>query len=610
MSESYSNMDLIDPRFRMTGLLARLWRHLSQHRRRQIGLLFILMLVGAFFEMVSLGAILPFLGILTVPDRILSHPMAAGITKAWGITTTDQFILLFAVLFAAAALAAGLVRLLLLWTNTRLAFAISSDFSIGIYQRTLYQPYRAHLERNSGVVLSGITQKTASATKMLYAQLNLVSSAVLLLAVATTLILIDPVVATLASACFGASYGLVMWLMRRRLHRNGRRIAREQTAVVKAIQEGLGGIRDILLDGTQPVYCDNYRRAEWPLRHAQGSNLFISGAPRFVMETMGMVLIAALIYWLSHSTGGVGAVLPVLGVLALGAQRLLPMMQQIFAAWTSIVSSQASVAEVLGMLDQPLPPGTMTPAPQPLDFHDGVRFETVRFRYAESHPWVLDGLDLSIPKGVRMGIIGGTGSGKSTMLDIFMGLLEPTEGQLFVDDQPLNAERLRAWQRNIAHVPQSVYLSDSSIAENIAFGVPPVAIDMERVRSAAMLAQIADFVEGHNDGYGALVGERGIRLSGGQRQRIGIARALYKQASVLVFDEATSALDNTTEEAVMEAIESLDRDLTILIIAHRLTTVRRCDRIVELVNGRAVEYQSYEQMMEKSPCARLIATAG
>jgi ATP-binding cassette subfamily B protein len=232
----------------------------------------------------------------------------------------------------------------------------------------------------------------------------------------------------------------------------------------------------------------------------------------------------------------------------------------------------------------------------------------VRFRYTDDGPWVLDGLNLSIAKGTRVGFVGSTGSGKSTTLDLLMGLLIPTEGELLVDGQSISGNRLRAWQRSIAHVPQSIYLADNTLAENIAFGVPPDTINLERVQQAARQAQISDFIESNLEGYQAYVGERGVRLSGGQRQRIGIARALYKQASVLVFDEATSALDSTTEQSVMDAIEGLNSDITILVIAHRLTTVRRCDLIVELEHGRVVAQGTYEQLLECSPSFRRMAS--
>jgi ATP-binding cassette subfamily B protein len=345
------------------------------------------------------------------------------------------------------------------------------------------------------------------------------------------------------------------------------------------------------------------------LRRAQGDNVFIGQSPRSSMEALGMVLISVLAFGLSRSSQGIAATLPVLGALALGAQRLLPALQQGYSAWASIAGSQASLADTVALIEQPLPPELLEPVPTPLALRDAICFKAVRFRYASDGPWILDGLDLTILKGARVGLVGGTGAGKSTMLDLLMGLLAPTEGEVRVDDEPIVGTRVRAWQRSIAHVPQSIYLADTTFAENIAFGIPRAAIDMQRVQHAASQAQIASFITSRPEGYEAYVGERGVRLSGGQRQRIGIARALYKRASVLVLDEATSALDNATEQSVMEAIEGLDRDLTILLIAHRLTTVRRCDTIAELEHGRVVAQAPYEELLQCSSSFRRMAHA-
>jgi ABC-type multidrug transport system fused ATPase/permease subunit len=589
-------------------LLLRLWHHLNRRRQRQFVLLMGLMLVSAFAEVVSLGAVLPFLGILVAPEHVFNHPIVADVALFWGITSADKLVLPLVVAFAVAALIAGAIRILLLGVSTRLTFASGADLSIEVYRRTLYQPYQVHLARNSSEVISGITNKVNGVTfGVLLPLLTLISSTVLLVAIMLTLVAIDPMVATVTAVGFGASYALVTGMSRRRLYRNSQRISFEQTQVVKALQEGLGGIRDVLLDGTQRVYCDIYRKADLPLRRAQGSNVFISGSPRPAMEALGMMLIAALAYALSQQVGGIATALPVLGALALGAQRLLPALQQIYGAWANIAGSQASLADTLSLLDQPLLEELMQPALAPLPFQGFIRFDAVRFRYRSDGPWVLDGLNLTIPKGSRVGFVGSTGSGKSTTIDLFMGLLMPTEGVLLVDGQSIVGNRLGAWQQTIAHVPQSIYLTDATLAENIAFGIPRNAIDLDRVQQAARQAQIADFIESGPEGYQAYVGERGIRLSGGQRQRIGIARALYKQASVLVFDEATSALDNATEQSVMDAIEGLNRDLTVLFIAHRLTTLRRCDTIVELEHGKVLSQGTYQQLLEHSPNFRSMA---
>jgi ATP-binding cassette, subfamily B, bacterial PglK len=585
-------------------LLINLWSHLNQKRKAQFGLLICLMIVSAFAEIVSLGAILPFLAVLIAPESVFNYSIAKFLAPVLGIASADQLVLPLTVAFASAAILAGLIRVLLLWVSTKVAFETGADLGVEIYRRTLYQPLQVHVAQNSSAVISGITIKVGSAVGVLDQMLKLFSSIILLVAIMTALLFIDPIVATLAAIGFGASYGLTSLITRRRLRWNGTRIAYEQTQVVKNLQEGLGGIRDVLLDGSQPVYIKIFSNAVYALRRAQGSNIVIAGTPRFIMESLGMVLIATLAYVLSSQPGGVATALPVLGALALGAQRLLPALQVIFNAWAGIAGSHAALADTVDLLNQPLPSQILAGAPESLLLEGAVRFDAVRYRYTDDGPWVLDGLNLVLPKGAMIGFVGSTGSGKSTVLDLFMGLLVPTEGEVQIDGQPINNTLSRAWQRSIAHVPQTIYLADTSLAENIAFGVPGDKIDMIRVRQAARQAQIADFIESRPSGYSAYVGELGVQLSGGQRQRIGIARALYKKASVLVFDEATSALDNTTEQSVMDAIEGLNPELTILLIAHRLSTVKRCNIIVELEHGRVVAQGTYDQLLECSPSFR------
>lgn len=588
-------------------LLKRLFHHLGRRRQGQLLLLLVLMVLSTFAEVISLGSVLPFLGILITPERIFNHSVVRDLARGWGITSADQLVLPITVAFAAIAVIAGAIRMLVSWVSTRLAFACGADLSIEVYRRTLYQPYHVHVARNSSEVISGITNKVNGTVSVMRELLTEGSSITLLVAITITLIVIDPVVALVAIVGFGACYGLIVWNSRQRLFRNSQRIAHNQTQVIKALQEGLGGIRDVLLDGTQPLYCDIYRQADQPYRHATGSNIFIATSPRYVIEALGMVLIAVLAYGLSHRPGGIAAGLPVLGALALGAQRLLPALQQSYGAWAGIVGNQASLVDTIELLNQPLPTEIHLPTPAPLSFHNSICFSNIRFRYTSDGPWILDGFNLTIPKGARIGFVGSTGSGKSTTMDILMGLLLPTEGDLLVDGQPISGSCLKSWQLTIAHVPQNIYLADTTLAENIAFGVPCNTIDMQRVHHAAQQAQIASFIESRPEGYNAMVGERGIRLSGGQRQRIGIARALYKQATVLVFDEATSALDNATEQSVMDAIEGLNRDLTILLIAHRLTTVRRCATIVELGQGHLVAQGTYEHLLECSASFRRMA---
>jgi len=570
-----------------------------------------LVLTSAIAEVVSLGSVLPFLGILTAPEKVYNHDLIGPVIRILDVSSPEQLILPITVSFIVVVVVAALIRVLVLWVITRLTFSTGTDLSIEAYRRTLYQPYQIHVSRNSSEVISGITQKVNGAVfGVLLPFLTMINAFVLMLFILFALIAIDAMVAFIAIAGFGSAYMLIARFTRHRLRINSERIAHEQTQVIKALQEGLGGIRDVLLDGTQRAYTKIYGQADWPLKRALGSNVFVSGSPRFVMEALGMTLIAVLAYILSRQEGGLVTAMPVLGALALGAQRLLPSLQMSYSSWATISGNQVALRDAIELLEQPVSSELENDVSAPLVFTDAIRLESVQFRYVEDGPWILDGIDLTIPKGSRVGFVGSTGSGKSTMIDLLMGLLTPDEGLLKVDNQIVDIQHQRAWQRNIGHVPQAIYLADATLAENIAFGVSLSEIDMDRVQWAARLAQLDQFIEGRAYGYLEKVGERGIRLSGGQRQRIGIARALYKHSNVLVLDEATSALDNITEQAVMKSIEGLGDDLTVLIIAHRLTTVENCDMIVELVNGKVVAQGSYQQLLKSSQSFRqLIQTA-
>jgi ATP-binding cassette, subfamily B, bacterial PglK len=558
------------------------------------------MLIASFAEIVSIGAVLPFLGVLTAPVRIFEHPYAKPVIQVLGLTQPEQLLLPLTISFGVAAFLSGSMRLLLLWANTRLSYATGADLSISIYRRTLYQPYAVHVARNSSEIIVGITNKTNLVIYIITQLMTLISSGAMLGAILIALLSIDPTIAVAAFTGFGLIYMVIVRFSRKQLSINSARIAKESTSVVKSLQEGLGGIRDVLIDGSQAAYCENYSNADLPLRRAQGGNVFIGLFPRYGMEVLGMLLIAALAYSLAQQPDGVSKAIPILGALALGAQRLLPVLQQSYVAWTGILGGQASLQDTLELLDQPLPDYADQPPVPPLAFNRAIQINNLSFKYSPQGPMVLDKMNLVIAKGSRVGFIGTTGSGKSTLIDIVMGLLEPTQGRLEVDGQPITPGNSRAWQAHIAHVPQSIFLADSSIEENIAFGVPRNQIDSDRVKKAAQQAQIADSIAAWPKQYNTFVGERGIRLSGGQRQRIGIARALYKRADVIIFDEATSALDSQTEQAVMQAIDGLSSNLTIIIIAHRTSTLRDCTQIIELDQGAIKRFGSYQEIIQSS----------
>lgn len=553
-------------------------------------------MAASLTEIISIGAVLPFLATLTEPDKVFQLPLAQPLIQALNITSSNQLLLPLTVAFGFAAVLAGVMRLLLLWTSTRLSFATGADLSYDIYLRTLHQDYEVHIARNSSIIIDGILNKPSIVIyEIVMPILNFISSLIMLVVILIGLVLVDATTAAISFSGFGIIYIVVVLISRNRLQINSESIARESSSVIKSLQEGLGGIRDVLIDGSQKTYLRIFQGSDAQLRRAQGDNAFITAGPRFAIEALGMLLIAVLAYYLSQQMDGFSKAIPILGAFALGAQRLFPNLQQVYASWAKIKGGQASLKDALYLLNQPMPQ-QVDEFVKPMAFHNAIHLDHLSFRYQADAPWVLLNINLTIPKGSRIGFIGTTGCGKSTLLDIVMGLLKPIEGALKVDDTTIDVMNRRAWQANIAHVPQTIFLADSTIAENIAFGVPKDQIDLERVRQAAAQAQVAQIIEAWPEQYNSFVGERGVRLSGGQRQRIGIARALYKKADVIIFDEATSALDNETEESVIQAIENLRSDITILIIAHRLTTLRNCTQIIELGNQGVQRTLTYDQI--------------
>lgn len=586
------------PKISIFLLLSKLKTILPRHFKIRLVLLIFLMVLSAFAEIISIGLIIPFLSAITAPSEILDNSLLQPFLSFFSISSNDSLIFFLTVIFCVAAILSAGLRLLTLWLQTRFCYSIGANLSSQIYKNSLYQSYSAHISRNSSEFISTIISKTSASTSFaILPTLNILSSSLVLFAVTATLIFIQPIVALSAFAIFGSLYGLVVLLTKRKLNNDSERISYEQDQVIKILQEGFGSIRDILVSNTQEVYLRTYSLSFHALQKAWSNVEIIKGSPRYIIEAFGVIAIALLALFFSSEPDGVVGALPILGAMALGAQRMLPILQLIYSSFSSLRAGFASLSDVLALLDEPTNETLIKASSEKISLVKKIKIEDLKFQYLPDGPNILNGINLEIQKGAIIGVIGATGSGKSTLIDILMGLLHPTSGNLKVDNTIITETNKFGWQAKLAHVPQSIFLSDASIAENIALGIPKSDIDNDLVQESAKQAQIHESILSWNEGYSTVVGERGVRISGGQRQRIGIARALYKKASVIIFDEATSALDSETERSVMQSIVGLNKEITIIIVAHRLTTLQDCSNIIELCDGKILRQGVYNEII-------------
>lgn len=563
-----------DPdRFDLRCAVRMLYGFLSLQRRRHLYSVLALMAAGAVAEAAAVGSVIPFL-------TFLARGAGGGLL--------GQSLGLAAFAFTAAVIVAAAIRLALAWSSQDFILRVGHELTVEVQRRILLQPYSFHIRQSSSEIVASLEKVQVLVFGVLQPVMQAAAAAVIGLFIIMLLLALDPLAALAAFAAMALLYWLVSSVTSARLARNSEILGKAYGQRVKMIQESLGGIRDLIIDHSQQVYLDEFRKVDERFIRAQTGTSFIGAAPRYVIEAAALAFIAALAIVLAGREGGLARALPLLGALALGGLRLLPLFQQAYHSWTAVAGNRAVIGQVLGMLRLPVAEEAVAESVTPLPFERTIALEQVSFTYpGRPHP-AIDRVSLTIPRGARAALVGKTGSGKSTLADLIMGLLDPDEGRITIDGTALSGATRRAWQSAIAHVPQSIFLADASIARNIAFSVPEGAIDLARVERAAEIAELGELIDSLPHGLDTLVGERGVRLSGGQRQRLGIARALYKKASLLILDEATNALDRDTEAAVLRNLLA-GRDRTILIIAHRETTIEDCDLVFRLDKGRLVD---------------------
>ncbi len=578
---------------------------LTPRERRNLYLLFGAVLVMAGLEVVSVGSILPFLQVAADPASVHESAYLSWAYETFGFTDTNSFLIALGLTAFAALVLSNAFIVVTTWALYRYVWGRNHSLSRRLLHSYLHRPYEYFLTRNSAELGKNVLEEVKEVTAtMLYPALRGGAKAIVALFIIGFLFVVNPIVASILAFVLGGAYAAVHFTVRAWLDRAGAERVEANTARYQLVNEAFGGIKQVKLRGSEETLLEQFDPPSRRYARLQSHARVIRKTPRYVLEAVafgGIILIAVYLIVVQDT---IRQVIPMLGLYAFAGHRLMPALQKAFSGIASARYNSAALEALHRDLQQRAVGGTgassderRDPATSPLALDDRLVLDGVSFSYPDAETPAIKDLSLEIPSHTTVGFVGKTGSGKTTTVDLILGLLRPQEGTIAVDGTPLREGNIRRWQQNIGYVPQQTFLSDDTIARNIAFGVPQEEIDMEAVVDAARRAQIYEFVM-HElpNRWETIVGERGVKLSGGQRQRVSIARALYHRPSVLVFDEATSALDQATEASVMQAIYELDGNHTMLVIAHRLSTVEKADNIIMLEQGRKVGEGRYEEL--------------
>ena len=568
----------------------------SKKKKLYFILLQIFSILSSLLDTISVGAIVPFIAIASDPNKMMKNDNVKYVMELLKINGTKQLIVFITIFFVGLIFFVAIFKWINNYLNLRLTNQIASQLAFKLFNKSLYQPYILHTQRNSSQILFIVSRATEVLNLLINPVVLFINSFFTILFISIFLIALNPLMIATTLFVFLFFYFSVAVFTKRIIKRESLILSDSSIKTTKSIQEGLGGIRDIILDGTQTFFSTNFKKQDSLIRNSTVLISVITSTPSLVIQTVGISAIAMFVGFLGDKNE-INSELPLMGALAFGYLRISPALQILYSSWVSIKNVQVNINKVIDFLGEPDLIKYSKNSYENIIFDKSIEFKDVSFKYSDKLPFVIYNLNFTIKKGERIGLVGKTGSGKSTLCDVMMGLLSASNGYIKIDNTVVQDNNMRTWQNHIAHVPQAIYLCDGTIAENIAFGVTKEIIDYAKVEKVAQKAQMADTISSFEYGYQTIVGERGIRLSGGQRQRLGIARALYKEADVIFLDEATSALDDDTESDLINAIEGLDDHLTIIMVAHRLTTLKNCNRIFELNKGNLIQYESYQEFM-------------
>ena len=593
--------------------LSKILEMLSQRERKQFFALMVLTIIMGVVDVLGVASILPFLAVVANPEVIETNEILRTLYQFSGAETSQGFLIILAAAMFLFVLFTTLFRAGTFYALTYFTRMRTLSLATQMMEHYLSQPYVWFLTRHSSDLGKTILSEVAQVVNgPIAAVLRLIANAFILTFLLLFLLILEPRAALGAAVLFGGSYGLIYLFTRARLSRMGTERVTSNQAKFQVMQEAMGGIKNVKLLNLERSYIERFKKPAGQLARNQASLAVISEMPRNLLEVIAFGGMILFVLWLLATRGGdVSGIIPLLGVYAFAAARMFPTIQQLFGAISAIRFGQPALDQLHNEL---MSSGGLDVREgqdlAPIVLQRELKLDKVHFAFPQADKPALNDLSLIIEANTTVGIVGSTGAGKTTMVDVILGLLSPQSGSMQIDGQVINNANVRAWQKSVGYVPQDIFLTDDTVSANIAFGKPKDEIDMDAVIRAAKTAELHDFVTGQlPSGYDTMVGERGTRLSGGQRQRISIARALYNNPDILIFDEATSALDNLTERAVMDAIARLSGEKTIIMIAHRLTTVRNCDKIFLLENGRLAAADRYDGLVQTNKSFRALHEA-
>lgn len=602
--------------------LADLYRLLAPSQKKKLLKLQVLVMLMAFSELASVVAIGPFMALISDPS-VLSEPgFIAEIYILSGLSDPESFMFWLGVGMLLVLAFSTTISVFALWQLSMYGARVGAEIGNRLYNHYMHQDWLFHAGGSSSQLTNKIAQETSRLTDGVinpFMQLN--SRIILVLLMSIALVIYNPAVALVGVSIFGGSYLLIFKFIRSRIVKNGRAVTAAQKQRFKMMGEGFGGVKDVILLGRQEVFTRQFESASYQMAAARGKNRVMGQCPRYIMELVAFgAIIFLVLYLIASNDGDLGAVVPILSVYALAGVKLLPAFQQVYASVSQIRGSLAafeeikpdlvaSVADINSNKDRSKDSVSIikNKLSESVPVKKSIKIENIYFSYPGKAEPLLSDLSLEIKANQVVGLVGASGSGKSTMIDLLLALLKPDYGEILVDGVPINEANKRAWQDSVGFVPQSIFLSDSTIAENIAFGIPKSKMDLVKVNRAIEMAHLDELICQLPGGMNTKVGERGVQLSGGQRQRIGIARALYNDPDVLVLDEATSALDGITEKLIMDAIHEFSGKKTIIMIAHRLATVKKCDTIFLFDRGKVIDTGTYAELDDRNEMFRKMA---